>query len=149
MRRPKQNPRHRWRGFLYARLLREDQGAEDEAADEAAEDTALETAELAADDGASEEDGAADDDGAAEEDGAAEDEEAADEDEDEGAADDEGAALELTTAELDGATGFTGVGVPRLKIQMRPMMTITATMMMIQVLRFIVLDLFEVTRPGS
>jgi hypothetical protein len=122
-------------------------GAEDEAADDTADDTALETAELAADDGASEEDGAADDDGAAEEDGAAEDEEAADEDE--GAADDDGAALELTTAELDGATGFTGVGVPRLKIQMRPMMTITATMMMIQVLRFIVLDLFEVTRPGS
>jgi hypothetical protein len=55
--------------------------------------------------------------------------------------DDGAAALELTTAELDGATGTTGVGVPRLKIKMRPMMTATATMMMIQVLRFMVLDL--------
>jgi hypothetical protein len=65
---------------------------------------------------ASDDEAAADDDGAAEEDGAA--------------------SLELT-AELDGATGVTGVGVPRLKIQMRPMITITATMMIIQVLRFI------------
>ena len=65
---------------------------------------------------ASDDEAAADDDGAAEEDGAA--------------------SLELT-AELDGATGVTGVGVPRLKIQMRPMITITATIMIIQVLRFI------------
>ena len=47
-----------------------------------------------------------------------------------------GASLELTTA-LEGSTGVTGVGVPRLKIQMRPTITMTATMMMIQVLRFI------------
>jgi len=58
--------------------------------------------------------------------------------EDDGAADDDGAGASLdTTAELDGSTGVTGVGVPRLKIQMRPMITITATMMIIQVLRFI------------
>jgi len=130
-----------------------DQGAEDEAAEETADETALDTAELIADD-ISEDDGAAEEDeGAADDDDIAEDE-ASDEDdiaeEDDGAADDDGAAsLELTAAELDGVTGFTGVGVPRLKIQMRPMMTITATMMMIQVLRFIVLDLVGVTRPGS
>ena len=58
-----------------------------------------------------------------------------------GAASDEEAAIgaasdEDTTAELEaGATGAV-VGVPRLKIQIRPMMTITATMMIIQVLRF-------------
>ena len=76
--------------------------------------------------------GGSDDEGAAEEDGAAS--------EDDGAAEDDGAgaSLELTTAELDdGSTGVTGVGVPRLKIQMRPTITITATMMIIQVLRFI------------
>jgi hypothetical protein len=67
--------------------------------------------------GASDDDGAADDDGASLADGA-------------------GASLELT-AELDGSTGVTGVGVPRLKIQIRPTITITATMMIIQVLRFI------------
>lgn len=54
--------------------------------------------------------------------------------------DDDGAGASLdTTAELDGSTGVTGVGVPRLKIQMRPTITITATMMIIQVLRFICL----------
>jgi len=53
-------------------------------------------------------------------------------DDEDGAADDE-----LTTDELDdGVTGATGVGVPRLKIQMRPTITMTATMMIIQVLRF-------------
>ena len=51
-------------------------------------------------------------------------------------------ALELelgATLELDagGSTGVTGVGVGRLKIQMSPMMTSAATMMIIQVLRFI------------
>ncbi len=47
--------------------------------------------------------------------------------------------LELDTTELDtdGSTGVTGVGVGRLKIQMRPMMTSAATMTIIQVLRFI------------
>lgn len=93
--------------------------------------------------------GASDDDGAAlelttaEDDGASDDEITRDDDgasEDDGAAEDDGAgaSLELTTAELDdGSTGVTGVGVPRLKIQIRPTMTITATMMIIQVLRFI------------
>ena len=58
-----------------------------------------------------------------------------------------GASLE-TTAEL-GSTGVTGVGVPRLKIQMRPMMTITATMMMIQALRFMMLDLVGGDETGK
>jgi hypothetical protein len=64
------------------------------------------------------------------------------EDDEAGAAlddDDTGAALdELSTTaelELDGVTGAV-VGVPRLKIQIRPTITITATMMIIQVLRF-------------
>lgn len=52
-----------------------------------------------------------------------------------------GASLETTTS-LEGSTGVTGVGVPRLKIQIRPMITITATMMIIQVLRFIYACLF-------
>ena len=75
--------------------------------------------------------------------GAASDDEAAigaaSDDEATGAADEDGAGAasdEDTTAELEaGATGAV-VGVPRLKIQIRPMMTITATMMIIQVLRF-------------
>ena len=66
-----------------------------------------------------------------------------DEDEDEddettGAADDDElttASLDETTAE-DGVVSTTVVVVPRLKIQIRPMITITATMMIIQVLRF-------------
>ena len=64
---------------------------------------------------------------------------ASDDDEDDGAI---GAAEDDDTAELDEAV-FTGVvvGVPRLKIQMRPMITITATMMIIQVLRFMGLTL--------
>ena len=53
-----------------------------------------------------------------------------------GAADDD-----TTTAELDGAVLTTAVLLPRLKIQMRPMITITATMMIIQVLRFMGLTL--------
>jgi hypothetical protein len=59
---------------------------------------------------------------------------------DEAAAEDDGAGAaedELTAgAELElGVAG--GVGAPpRLKIQIRPMITITATMMIIQVLRF-------------
>jgi hypothetical protein len=61
---------------------------------------------------------------------------------------DEGASLE-TTAELDGSTGVTGVGVGRLKMKTRPTITTTATMMIIQVLRFICLLLLEETRPGS
>ena len=65
----------------------------------------------------------------------------ADETADETAEETAGASLELT-AELDGATGTTGVGVPRLKIQMRPTITMTATIMIIQVLRFIELALF-------
>ena len=44
---------------------------------------------------------------------------------------------ELTTAaEDEDAVTATGAGVPLLKIQIRPMITITAMMMMIQVLRF-------------
>jgi hypothetical protein len=67
--------------------------------------------------------------------GAASDEDAASED-DAASDDDAGAASdEVTTAEL-GAVSTGGVPLPRLKIQMRPMMMITATMMMIQVLRF-------------
>jgi hypothetical protein len=66
-----------------------------------------------------------------------------------GAEDDGGASLELT-AELGGSTGVTGVGVGRLKIQIRPTITTTATMMIIQVLRFIwSLPLLEETRPGG
>ena len=54
-----------------------------------------------------------------------------------GAADEDAgaAADEDTAAELD-ALFTTVVLLPRLKIQMRPMITITATMMIIQVLRF-------------
>ena len=99
-------------------------GASLEAAEEIAEE-ASDAAELIADSAeetADETAGASDEAGAAEEDGAG--------------------ASELTAAELEGATGVTGVGVPRLKIQMRPMITITATMMIIQVLRFILLALF-------
>ena len=52
-----------------------------------------------------------------------------------------GGALELETtgaADEDEAGGVTTavVVLPRLKIQIRPMMTITATMMIIQVFRF-------------
>jgi hypothetical protein len=43
---------------------------------------------------------------------------------------------ELTTAALEEVVTTVVVGVPRLKIQMRPMITITTTMMIIQVLRF-------------
>jgi hypothetical protein len=68
---------------------------------------------------------------------------------DETGADEAGASLELTTAELGGATGVTGVGVPRLKIQMRPMITITATMMIIQVLRFMCLPCFGGDETGK
>jgi hypothetical protein len=75
-----------------------------------------------------------------EEAGAAEDEAAgaADEDAAIGAAseDDAGAADDDTAAELEAGATVVVVGVPRLKIQIRPMMTITATMMIIQVLRF-------------
>jgi hypothetical protein len=38
--------------------------------------------------------------------------------------------------------------VPRLKIKMRPTITITATMIIIQVLRFICLPCFGGARPG-
>jgi len=55
---------------------------------------------------------------------------------DEAAAEDEvGAADELTAAELDAVLTVV-VLLPRLKIQIRPMITITATIMIIQVLRF-------------
>ena len=47
-----------------------------------------------------------------------------------------GAADDVTTAALDDAATTAGVAGGRLKIQIRPMITITATMMMIQVLRF-------------
>jgi hypothetical protein len=70
--------------------------------------------------------------------GAASDEEAAADDDGAGAADEDGAGAaddETTALELAGATGAV-VLPPRLKIQIRPMMTITATMMIIQVLRF-------------
>jgi len=53
---------------------------------------------------------------------------------DEAAAEDE-AADELTAAELDAVLTVV-VLLPRLKIQIRPMITITATIMIIQVLRF-------------
>jgi hypothetical protein len=90
----------------------------EDAIDDSAEDTS-ETTELTADSAEETAEETADETaGASDEDGA-------------------GASLELTTAELDGATGTTGVGVPRLKIQIRPMITITATIMIIQVLRFI------------
>ncbi len=58
-----------------------------------------------------------------------------------------GASLDETTA-LDGAVSTTVVVVPRLKIQIRPMITITATMMIIQVLRFMGLPLVGGDRPG-
>jgi hypothetical protein len=101
--------------------------------------------------GASLEAGAAEDDGAgASDDGAGASDEAGAEDDGAGASDEEGAraSLELA-AELGGATGVTGVGVPRLKIQMRPMITITATMMIIQVLRFMCLPCFGGDETGK
>jgi hypothetical protein len=123
------NPRHRWRGFSNDASW--DQPAdEDDAAIGAASDDEAGAIGAASDDEA----GAADDEagaiGAASDDeagaiGVASDEEAAAEDE---------ASDELTTAEL--AVTTVVVLPPRLKIQMRPMMTITATMMIIQVLRF-------------
>jgi len=123
--RTKKNPRRRRRGFCFYRSAYW-ADEDDEAVIGAASD---EEAVIGA---ASEEDaviGAASDDeaaiGAADDDGAG----AADED-GAGAADDETTALELA-----GATGAV-VLPPRLKIQIRPMMTITATMMIIQVLRF-------------
>jgi hypothetical protein len=63
--------------------------------------------------------------------------------EDDGAsADDDAASDELTTAAEDEAVVVVVVVLPpRLKIQIRPMMTITATMMIIQVLRFMGLTL--------
>jgi len=55
-----------------------------------------------------------------------------------GAADDDGAGAADEEAATDELAVFTVVVVepPRLKIQIRPMITITATMMIIQVLRF-------------
>jgi hypothetical protein len=50
-----------------------------------------------------------------------------------GAAEDDGAATELDDVVVVVVVVVAG---PRLKIQMRPMITITATMMIIQVLRF-------------
>jgi hypothetical protein len=85
---------------------------------------------------------AAEDDGAAAEDEAASDEDGAAEDDGAAADDEDGAASdELTTAAEDEAVLVAVVLPPRLKIQMRPMMTITATMMIIQVLRFMGLTL--------
>lgn len=77
--------------------------------------------------------GASDDDAGAASDeltGAAEDDDGA------GASDDEAGGATDELAALDGAV-FTGVVAGLLKIQIRPMITITATMMIIQVLRFI------------
>jgi hypothetical protein len=62
---------------------------------------------------------------------------ASEEEEATGAAEDD----DDTTAELDAGVTGAVVGVPRLKIQIRPMITITATMMIIQVLRFMGLTL--------
>ena len=72
--------------------------------------------------------------------GAAEDDDAAgasDEDDATGAADDEeaGASDEVTALDDEVVTVVVVAG-PRLKIQIRPMITITTTMMIIQVLRF-------------
>lgn len=64
-------------------------------------------------------------------------EDAADEAADDIAASDD----EMATALEDAAVFTTVVLLPRLKIQIRPMMTITATMMIIQVLRFMGLTL--------
>ena len=62
---------------------------------------------------------------------------ASDEDDAIGAADDEeaGASDEVTALDDEVFTGVVVAG-PRLKIQIRPMITITTTMMIIQVLRF-------------
>ncbi len=70
--------------------------------------------------------------------GAAEDDEAAgasDDDEATGAAEDDGASDEVTALDDEVVTVVVVAG-PRLKIQIRPMITITTTMMIIQVLRF-------------
>ena len=61
---------------------------------------------------------------------------AADDDDGAGASDEEAGGATDELAALDGAV-FTGVVAGLLKIQIRPMITITATMMIIQVLRFI------------
>jgi hypothetical protein len=60
-----------------------------------------------------------------------------------------GAADELTGAWLDGVVSTTVVVAGRLKIQIRPMITITATMMIIQVLRFMGVPLLGGERPGG
>jgi hypothetical protein len=130
----KQNPRHRWRGFQFRLCRKAYIAADDEAgaiagASEAGAIAGASEAGAiagASDDGAVT--GAADEAGAmagASDDGATT--AAADEDED----DDE----EVTTAELEAPTVVVVAG-PRLKIQIRPMITITTTMMIIQVLRF-------------
>jgi len=106
----RKSPRHRWRGL---RVLRGAYIAEEEAAIAGA-------SEAGAIAGASDEAGAMA--GASDEAGAM--------------AGAETTSDELTTAEDDEDATATGVGVPLLKIQIRPMITITATMMMIQVLRF-------------
>jgi hypothetical protein len=86
--------------------------------------------------------GAADDDEADEEAGAEADEldeagaEADELDEAGAGAEDEAGADDDETATDELALFTTVVVLPRLKIQIRPMMTITATMMIIQVLRF-------------
>ena len=59
---------------------------------------------------------------------------AADDDDGAGASDEEAGGATDELAALDGAV-FTGVVAGLLKIQIRPMITITATMMIIQVLR--------------
>ena len=92
----------------------------EERAEEASDATELiaDSADETTDDTSDE---AADEDGASDEDGAADEDDAADED-------------ELTSEEV--ATGVTGVWTGRLKMKIRPTITATATMMMIQVLRF-------------
>ena len=70
--------------------------------------------------------------------GAADEDEAAgasDDDEATGAAEDDGASDEVTALDDEVVTVVVVAG-PRLKIQIRPMITITTTMMIIQVLRF-------------
>ena len=127
---PNENPRHRWRGFPWFGECGDQPADEDDGAIAGAstdDEAGAIVSVLTADEAEASADEAAEDTACSAEDAAEETACSAEETAELAASDD-------TTA-LDAAVVVV-VELPRLKTQMRPMMMITATMMMIQVLRF-------------
>jgi hypothetical protein len=127
---PNEDPRHRWRGFRIFGAAVDQPADEDDGAIAGAstdDEAGAIVSVLTADDAEASADEAAEDTACSAEDAADETADSADEMA-ELAASDDTTALEAAVVVL--------VELPRLKTQMRPMMIITATMMMIQVLRF-------------